>query len=258
MQITNVLGMGLLVALSVATTAQAQFGTESLLSPQVTHAAGSGVITGTQFGTESTMPQLTPAKSDGILVFQEKAIGAGRAHPIAPQEERSLAPAQEERPLVPRSVRLYEANKAALPPSGIVLDICKILARDTGVPRALLPDEVYQDAASHGKAGSTCFVSGGIVAYDFWCTAGMEDPGSDGPHFSRNINAVVRVEYYADGIVIYGNHCKKADVPRTEAGEHAAEAFLERVQAGEHIAYDIRGERFGTFQDTCFPVVKGD
>src|SRR4030095_15748545 len=123
MHISTVLGLGLLVALSAAVPARAQF------------------------GTESTMPQLTPAQSDDILVFQEKAIGAGRAHPIAPQEGRSLAPAQEERPLVPRSVRLYEANKAALPPCGIVLDICKILARDTGVPRALLPDEVYQDAA---------------------------------------------------------------------------------------------------------------
>jgi hypothetical protein len=169
---------------------------------------------------------------------------------------------------IPRAVRLFEANKAALPRSGVRLDVCKILERVwkgcidhncmNGTPRWLLPDEVLDDGQSPSVSAWCAWPAAVIVAFDFWCTAGIEDNGSVGPHFSRNINPMVSVEIYDDGVVIYGNHCKKADVPRTEAGEQATERFLERVQAGEHIDYDIRGARFGTFQYTCFPVAKGD
>ena len=146
----------------------------------------------------------------------------------------TLAQAQPVQREVPESVRLYEQVKEQMPRMEAAgkryggLSICKLLDRPILAPQPFfaLPSHLGED---------TCDLSNVIVAYGGWCTAGVEDPSSVGPHFSQSMLPSVEVVVYTGTTpattVVFFNHYLKSHVRRTPEGEAAAVRFFQQLPA---------------------------
>lgn len=129
---------------------------------------------------------------------------------------------------LPDSIKAYLAVKDRIPQANIDgLSVCKLLARNQRTFYAL-PSDV---------GPNSCDLSKVILAYNGWCTAGVED--SKGVHFSKSYLPYVTITKYDGGYtVVYLNNYLKTGVTATEADRKAATMFFTHVPS----TFDIRGE----------------
>jgi hypothetical protein len=142
---------------------------------------------------------------------------------------------------VPQDVLLFEQVKDRIPPMLDAggrpyggLSMAKILTRAQGNTPFFVG---YDELAEEDEPPLPADV---IVAFGCYCEVGIRDAGPGGPHFSRSINALVRVERYTAYTpgtpapidrswairVVYCRHYWKAFAQTTPAGIAAAVAFF--------------------------------